>query len=202
MKKNSGFTLTELMVTLVIIGIVAVIGGPSLKTIIQGSQVVASSNELVSGLHAARSKAIRLNKKVTICSSTNGTSCSQAVKWQNGWIVFVDANGDRAGTGVVCSKLADIKTDCLLRAHEAVDAVDKRLSITGTLDSNSQSIKWFTFTSRGLPKDAGSPRSGSFSVCSYDPSNNIVGSRAVILSVPGRVRISDNAAVISCPAAP
>ena len=202
MKKNSGFTLTELMVTLVIVGIVAVIGGPSLRTFVQGSQLVSSSNELVSTLHVARSEAIKLNRKVTICASTDGTSCSGGAKWQKGWIVFVDANDDHVGTGSACSSVADINTDCLLRVHDAIDEVSQTLSITGTLDSNGQPVQWFTFTSRGLPKEAGSSRSGVFAVCSFDESNNIVGSRAVVLSVSGRVRISDNAAVISCPAAP
>ncbi len=202
MKKNSGFTLTELMVTLVIVGIIAVVGVPSLRTITQGGQLVSSSNELVSAVHVARSEAIKLNRKVTICASANGTSCSNGVKWQEGWIVFIDANDDRVGTGVACSAAADINTDCLLRAHGAIDDVSQTLSITGTFDSNNLPIQWFTFTSRGLPKDAGASRSGVFSVCSFDGSNNIVGSRAVVLSIAGRVRISDNAAVISCPAAP
>ena len=79
---------------------------------------------------------------------------------------------------------------------------DSQLSITGTLDSNSNDINWFTFTSRGLPKDGSASSSGKFSVCSYDNSNNVIGSRAVILSLAGRVRVSDNAAVINCPAAP
>jgi len=200
MKKHSGFSLIELMITLFIVGILITIGIPSIRHFMQSNQLVASSNELVSALHVARSEAIKLNRKITICISSDGTSCGASNKWQSGWIVFVDANDDRAGTGVVCGDKASIDTDCLLRVHARVD--DAKLSITGKYDDTSNDIKWFTFTSRGLPKDTGASSSGVFSVCSYDDSDNVIGSRAVVLSLSGRVRVSDNVAIIKCPATP
>jgi len=198
MKKHEGFTLVELMITLFIVGILLTVGVPSMKRFMQGNQLIASTNELLSAIHVARSEAIKLNKKVTVCVSKNGKTCMNSNKWQNGWIVFVDTNADRLGTKALCK--TDTNSDCILRRHVAID--DSQLSITGTHDSNSKVIKWFTFTSRGLPKDGSASHSGKFSVCSYDNSNNVIGSRAVILSLAGRVRVSDNAAVINCPAAP
>jgi type IV fimbrial biogenesis protein FimT len=204
MKKNSGFTLIELMITMAIVAILLTVGVPSLKTFMQGNQLIAATNELVSALHVARSEAIKLNKKVTVCASADGKKCANSKDWAQGWIVFVDAeaggDGDQKGTGVSCSSVVDVNTDCLLRVHSAID--DKSLSVSGIYDSNAADIEWFTFSSRGLPKNAGSPQSGVFSVCSFDSSNTVINSRAVVLSLSGRVRVSDNAAVISCPAAP
>jgi type IV fimbrial biogenesis protein FimT len=200
MKKNSGFTLIELMITLFIVGILLAVGVPSMRTFLQNNQLIATTNELVSAIHIARSEALKLNKKVTICVSADGQSCVSSEKWAQGWIVFVDANDDRVGTGVNCSAVADVNTDCLLRVHEAVD--DPLLSVSGTYDSNAADIEWFTFTSRGVPKDRGASQSGVFSICSFDTSNSVINSRAVVLSLSGRVRVSDNAAVISCPASP
>jgi type IV fimbrial biogenesis protein FimT len=200
MKKNSGFTLIELMITLFIVGILLAVGVPSMRTFLQNNQLIATTNELVSAIHIARSEALKLNKKVTICVSADGKSCVSSEKWAQGWIVFVDANDDRVGTGVNCSAVADVNTDCLLRVHEAVD--DPLLSVSGTYDSNAADIEWFTFTSRGVPKDRGASQSGVFSICSFDTSNSVINSRAVVLSLSGRVRVSDNAAVISCPASP
>ena len=151
MKKNTGFTLIELMVTLVIVGILVVAGGPLLSTTLQGGQMVASTNELVSAIHITRSSAIKLNKKVTICVSRDGATCLNSNKWQQGWIAFVDANADRIGTGTACSAATDVNSDCLLRVHDKID--DDRLTITGIHDSDSSDIEWLTFTSRGLPKD-------------------------------------------------
>ena len=200
MKKYSGFTLIELMITLFIVGILLTVGVPSMRTFLQNNQLIATTNELVSSIHIARSEALKLNKKVTICVSADGKSCVSSEKWAQGWIVFVDANDDRVGTGVNCSAVADVNTDCLLRVHEAVD--DPLLSVSGTYDSNAADIEWFTFTSRGVPKDQGASQSGVFSICSFDTSNSVINSRAVVLSLSGRVRVSDNAAVISCPASP
>lgn len=199
MKKNSGFTLIELMITLAIVGILLMVGVPSLKTFMQSNMLVASTNELLSALHVARSEAIKLNTRVSICDSSNGTSCGLTGDWSNGWIVFIDAAaptpGDLVNTGDPC---AAENTDCLLRIHDAFS--DEQLIVSGIYDSNGQDITSFTFTSRGLPKAAnGAAQSGIFSVCSLDSDGKTIGSRAVILSLSGRVRVSDDAAVISCP---
>ena len=197
MKKDTGFTLTELMITLAIVGILLVVGVPSLKTFMQGNQLIATTNELLSALHVARSEAIKLNTRVSICESSDGETCSKTGSWKNGWIVFVDGNvvnpgdlpGDLVNTGKPCSKP---DTDCLLRIHGAIS--DKLLSVSAA------NVSSFTFTSRGLPKAAnGASQAGVFSLCSFDSSDNVIDSRAVILSFAGRVRVSDNQAVISCP---
>jgi type IV fimbrial biogenesis protein FimT len=196
--KYSGFTLIELMITLAVVGILLAIGMPSLKTFMQGNQLIASTNELISALHVARSEAIKLNSRVSVCESSNGTSCSATGSWKNGWIVFVDFDGNLVNNGLPC---AAINTDCLLRVHDAIN--DPLLSVSGIDDTTKNPIQSFTFTARGMPKDvSGTSESGVFSVCSFDASNNVIGSRAVVLSLSGRVRVSDNAAVISCPATP
>lgn len=194
MKKSTGFTIVELMITLFIVGILLAVGVPSLKTFLQSNQLIAASNELVSALHIARSEAIKLNSRVSICESSNGATCTNSGSWENGWIVFVDANGDLNNTGEPC---AAANTDCLLRIHDAF--TDKQLTVEG-IDGSDGDITSFTFTSRGMPKTLnGTSESGTFSLCSLDDDGNTINARAVVLSLSGRVRVSDNAGVISCP---
>jgi len=194
MKNYRGFTLLELLITLVIIGVLLIVGMPSLKTMMQNNQLIASTNELISAFHIARSEAIKNNARVTICESSDGATCAATGSWKEGWIVFIDANGDLAGTGAPCTA---VNTDCLLRIHDAID--DDLLTMKG-VDSNAASVSSFTFTSRGLPKAAvGTSQSGVFSLCSLENSTTTISSRAVILNLTGRVRVSDNQAVISCP---
>jgi type IV fimbrial biogenesis protein FimT len=194
MKKYSGFTLIELVITLAVVGILLAVGVPSLKTFMQSNQLVASTNELISALHVARSEAIKLNTRVSICDSSDGMNCGGTGDWSNGWIVFIDADGALDNTGAPC---AAVNTDCLLRIHDAF--TDNQLTVSG-VDANGAAITSFTFSSRGLPKAVnGASQSGVYSICSLDSGGNTIGSRAVILSLSGRVRVSDNAAVISCP---
>lgn len=197
MKKHSGFTLVELMITIAIVGILLMVGLPSLKSSMQGSQLIATSNELLSALHLARSEAIKRNARVSICSSSNGAACSVSADWKNGWIVFVDAvgPGDLVNTGEACVAEGE---DCLLRIHAGF--TDSKLTVSG-VNTNNTAITSFTFTSRGLPKAAGgASQSGTFNICVLDEAGtNTIASRAVILSLAGRVRVSDNAGANTCP---
>lgn len=191
MKKHIGFTLIELMITLGIVAILLTVGVPSLKSFMQGNQLIATSNEILSALHVARNEAIKLNARVTICESDDGLTCTGSDDWKGGWIVFVDANGDGVNTEETCAD-ANEGTDCILRIHDAIN--DNQLTVTANND-----ISAFTFTSRGLPKATnGASQSGIFSVCSTNSDGDPVGSRAVVLSLSGRSRVSDNTAVITC----
>lgn len=195
MKKHNGFTLIELMITLAIVGILLLVGLPSLKSTMQDNQLVAATNELLSALHVARSEAIKLNARVSICATAgDGTNQCSGSDWSKGWIVFKDADGGLDYIDDTCSALG---TDCLLRIH---DAFSDDLLWIRAIDPGKNVISSFTFTSRGLPKTTtGSSQSGNFSVCSLNSSGNTVDSRAVVLSLSGRVRVSDNSAVITCP---
>ncbi len=188
--------MIELVITMAIVGILITVGVPNLKSFLQGNRLIAATNELVSALHIARSEAIKLNSRVSICPSTDDSTCTGGNSWANGWVVFVDADSNLAGTAAAC---VATNTDCLLRVHSGFD--DNQLMVTG-LDNNVN-ISSLTFSSRGLPTANigadGAYQLGVFSLCRLDDGGVTVDSRAVVLSLPGRARISDNAAVTTCP---
>jgi type IV fimbrial biogenesis protein FimT len=101
MAKNSkqlkGFSVIELMIVLSVAALLIATAVPSFTATIQNNRLVTQVNELHAGLSLARSEAVKRNRSVTVCRSSNGASC--AGSWEDGWIVFVDTDFDGAVDG-------------------------------------------------------------------------------------------------------
>jgi type IV fimbrial biogenesis protein FimT len=92
---QSGFTLVELMVTLIIAAIMVTMAIPSFTATIQNNRATAQINEFVSTLNLARTEAIKRGARVTVCKSPDATNCyTSTTGWEQGWIVFVDSDAD------------------------------------------------------------------------------------------------------------
>lgn len=82
-----GLSLIEMIVVVAILGITARIALPSYQNFALGSKLGSMANFMVSSVHLARSEAIKRNTAVTLCVSSNGTSCGSG-GWEQGWIVL------------------------------------------------------------------------------------------------------------------
>ncbi|WP_279627132.1 GspH/FimT family pseudopilin [Xanthomonas populi] len=91
-RREPGFTLLELMVTVAVVGILAAIAYPSFRGVIQSNQVATASNEMLASLSFGRSEAIRTNAGAGMCPSSSGTTCGGS--WENGWLVWRDENAN------------------------------------------------------------------------------------------------------------
>lgn len=91
---EKGFTLVELMIVIVLVGIVLGIGVPSFQAMMQGSRMTGQYNSLTGSLTYARSEAIKRASTVAVCARATENSCGE--DWSNGWLVFDDA-GDTLG---------------------------------------------------------------------------------------------------------
>lgn len=120
-KKSSGFTLIELMITLAVAAIVLLVAVPSFDNLMEKNRVEAVQKDLARDIAFARQAAATRNTFVSICKSSNGTSCGG--NWKQGWIIYVDIPGGTAGT-------VD-GDDEVLRVHEAINTND---SLTNTED--------------------------------------------------------------------
>jgi len=89
-----GFTLIELMVTLVVLAVVLSIAIPSFANLVQSNRLVTTTNQLVVGFEVARSEAVKRGLQVAVCARQAGTQdCSQGNTWSEGWLIFVDRDG-------------------------------------------------------------------------------------------------------------
>lgn len=94
--RECGFTLVELMVTLAVLAILLVVAVPNLTVFIQNSRLASQTSGLVGDLNFARSEAVKRGSPVSLCASADGASCSGALTWETGWVVFNDVNANNA----------------------------------------------------------------------------------------------------------
>ncbi|MFZ5592965.1 MAG: GspH/FimT family pseudopilin [Pseudomonadota bacterium] len=94
-RRMSAFTLTETLVVLAIVAIIATIASPSLQNLLMDNRMTTRVNDFVTHLNLARSEAIHRHQRVVLCPSADQTNCASGSDWHAGWIIFVDNNTNR-----------------------------------------------------------------------------------------------------------
>jgi type IV fimbrial biogenesis protein FimT len=116
-----GFTLVELMVTLVVAAVLAMIAVPNFRDTLRRSHVSAASNALLADLAYARSEAVSRGNYVSLCpSNADGSGCQDGLAYEGGWLVYTY----KPGQGVPNQDYAgDADKEVLLRATGARNGV-------------------------------------------------------------------------------
>ncbi len=174
-RRLAGFTLIELMITLVIVAILLGIGLPSFTEIIRTNQTVTQTNKFTRDINYARSESVRRGVDVVVCKSSSGAGCTGGSSWEDGWIVFTDENGDNAVNG----------NDEILQIAEGLDA-------NYTLGAGGNFASSIAFAASGALKSG--LVANKFTVCRPDGDEAL--SRDISVNNTGRVSISIAAA---CP---
>jgi prepilin-type N-terminal cleavage/methylation domain-containing protein len=99
-RQQHGFTLWELLMTLLVAGILLGIGVPNVMEFQRNGAMTAAANNLITGVLMARTEAIKRQAPVTLCLSDNPTAvnpvCQPApvADSTRGFIVWVDENNN------------------------------------------------------------------------------------------------------------
>lgn len=93
-RTQGGLTLVELMVGVALLAAVLQLALPSLAAMLTSAAVRTAAEQLLADLHLARAAAASRNVRVALCRSVDGATCGGASGWQDGWLVFEDANND------------------------------------------------------------------------------------------------------------
>ncbi len=139
----AGLTIIEVLVVVAIISIMAIVGIPSLQDFIRRARISSQAHEFVGTLSYARSEAIKRGQRVTVCKSADGETCATTGNWDQGWIVFVDANNNN-------TRQTDEE---LLRVR---GPLDERISLIG----NTNVATYISFLNNG-----GATQLGTITLC-------------------------------------
>lgn len=176
--RQSGATLLELMVVLAVAAILLGIGMPGFASLTRGTRLAGATNEMLSSLHLARSEAIKRGSRAAMCPSATGTACAGSGGWDQGWVVFHDANNNAE-----------------LEADEGVILVRQALSTGMRLTGNSAVSHYISFAPDGSSKlVSGAWQGGTLTVCNEEGSPGPA--RQIILYKTGRPRTK---ALAACP---
>jgi len=93
MKKFSGFTLIELMMTITILAVVLVVAVPNIRDMIVNNRLAAQANNFIAALTVARSEAIK-RRVTTRVQAWDVANDSDTANWGLGWQVIDTSNNE------------------------------------------------------------------------------------------------------------
>jgi type IV fimbrial biogenesis protein FimT len=161
-------TLLELLTALAVAGILFALAFPGYRAWVADLEVRDRVEALVFTMSRARSEAIKRQTRVALCPSSDGARCAGGGRWQDGWIVFADADndGDRA-------------------ADEALVSVEPPSRPAITIRGNRPVSEYVSYTLHGQTRMTnGALQMGTLTVCR--PGSKAV---QVVLANGGRVRV-------------
>lgn len=174
-----GFTLVELAVVLAIGAILVSIAAPSMSAMLATQRSNSAVNALLTGLGMARNEAIKRNARAVLCKSGDGLACAAEGGWEQGWILFQDANNNARRDA----------NEAILQRQAAVPQLQVR--------GNAPVAAYVSYSASGSAKRiSGAFQAGTFTVCQVGGSKD--GVRQVVLSPTGRVRLQKGASS-DCP---
>ena len=177
---RGGFTLIEMLVVLALAALLLSLAAPALSGMVNSTRLTTSVNALFSSLLLARSEAIKRNSRAVVCKSATGNACINTGSWQQGWIVFHDANNNAMVDG----------GEAIL---SRVSALPEPMRFTG----NDPVANYVSYTPMGKTKYvSGALQFGRLTVCSASATQ--VDARQIVISSAGRPR-TVKTTVAQCP---
>ena len=175
-----GFTLIELMVTLVIAASLITLAVPGMRTTLKNGELASTANDMIRSLQLARAEAVKRQRAVVFCASTNPLAAipTCAIGAQVGWVVFQDNLGNQ--------QVDPGGTDPIIERHDLVNT-------DITLHGDGNGLQSYTALGFALPPTAGYVPTRNILICD-SRGNHQVGTqstaRAVLISATGRARVS------------
>ncbi|WP_397608487.1 GspH/FimT family pseudopilin [Silanimonas sp.] len=174
MQRQSGQSLVELAIVIALLGILGSISAPAYADWARSHKARAFASVLHTELNLARNTAIVRGYRTVLCRTEDGESCRFDGSWSEGFMTFLDVNGNGERS----------RSEPVLRVTNSGDFKQVRLRI-----SESRPIIVFRPDGRG----GGS----NLTAVACDAEGRA--RRTVVISVAGRVRLGQPTAADACP---
>lgn len=92
--RMAGITLLEVTIAMTVMVLIFGIAVPNVLNAVSRTRATAARAELSLSLFESQRLATERMQEVVLCPSTGG-QCIGGTDWSRGWILFIDANGDR-----------------------------------------------------------------------------------------------------------
>jgi type IV fimbrial biogenesis protein FimT len=169
--RAAGFTLIELMIVIAVASILAGSAIPSMKSMLRSVRLSSATNDFVGALTLTRSEAIIHHGRAVMCKSQDGGSCAASGGWEQGWIIFHDADGDG---------IRDASEPIVTRQQ----ALGPGVKVTG----NQNVARYISYSPSGVTRlQGGGFQAGTVVVCNQ--SAKAAEAREIVLSSSGRPRV-------------
>ncbi|HEY4143853.1 GspH/FimT family pseudopilin [Pinirhizobacter sp.] len=135
-KSQRGFSLIELMVTVVVASILLAVAVPNMRKFMQRNRVANQSNNIMADLTFARGQAASTRSYVSICpraNTTDNTCDTTTGNYDKGWIIYT-----AAAPNTEYKKDDPDAAARLLRVTLVASAVSIRASAVGPLTYNGR----------------------------------------------------------------
>jgi type IV fimbrial biogenesis protein FimT len=178
-RRNAGFSLPELLVVMAVAAVLLALAVPSFGAMADTVRLNALQSDLLAHLQLARSEAIKRAGRVALCKSADRRSCATAGGWEQGWIVFFDANNDGVRDA----------GETLIQSGDG--------SARGLLASGNQNVaRYVSFDRNGEARTVtGAFQAGTITMCRA--SAGAAGARQIVINAFGRPRLQKST-VASC----
>ncbi len=172
----AGFSLADILLAIGIAAGLLLLAVHGYRAWIADLELRDRVEALVAATSLARAEAIKRNARVNICPSGDGAHCAPKGRWEAGWIIFADNNGD-----------GDRDDD------ETIIRVQGPAHAGVVVSANRPVADYVSYTGFGHTRMVnGALQMGTFTVCR--PGSSAVD---VVLANGGRVRV--NRSKIACP---
>tara|TARA_B110000879_G_scaffold79421_1_gene110446 strand:+ start:93 stop:626 length:534 start_codon:yes stop_codon:yes gene_type:complete len=167
---DNGFTLIEMLVSILILSILLLLASPSFSVLISNNIMISEVYTMRATISHARSEALARREPVVICPTTDGLACTDSNNWSAGYMTFVDTDDNN---------IADSSDP----DEEVIQWESRQSTVAIVFDNANKRVR---FGGQGFAQDHG----GTFTFCDKRGSTD---ARALILNPAGSLRAAIDA---------